>query len=61
MAGAVGVRGTVLDLLEWGILHLAGGQHILSEAVETATQVSSILLGRFLALLTNLFGFYTEY
>ncbi len=41
MAGAAGLRGTILDLLGWGIAHLQGeaDDQVLREAVETCTQV----------------------
>ena len=42
MAGAVGLRASIEDLLAWGVAHLPGsdaGDEVLREAVEMATQV----------------------
>lgn len=44
MAGAAGLRGTILDMLYWGVVHLRGsteGGGVLQEGVETVTQVKS--------------------
>ncbi len=50
MAGAVGLRASIENLLAWGVAHLPGsdaGDQVLREAVEMATQVQMKMFSLF--------------
>ena len=50
MAGAVGLRASIENLLAWGVAHLPGsdaGDQVLREAVEMATQVQKKMVSLF--------------